>query len=116
MTYITQAERARKLAENERGENNDRVHELAQQVQSLQNSKRKVEGDLNAVREEIEDLENEARAAEERATKALAEVCYFNKEDFREGNNFLKIFLSSSKEWAGNGLLIIELNLKWAWI
>ena len=67
-------ERARKLAENERNENNDRVHELSSQVQALQNAKRKVEGDFHSVQEEIEELENEARAAEDRANKALAEV------------------------------------------
>ena len=40
----------------------------------MQNAKRKVEGDFHAIQEDIEELENEARAAEDRANKALAEV------------------------------------------
>ena len=74
LIIFSQAERARKLAENERNENSDRLHELAQQVQALQNAKRKVEGDFHSLQEEIDELDNEARAAEDRANKALAEV------------------------------------------
>ena len=40
----------------------------------MQNAKRKVENDFHTMQEEIEELENEARAAEDRANKALAEV------------------------------------------
>ena len=62
------------MAENDRSENSDRVHELQAQCQALQNAKRKVEGEFHTMQEEIEELENESRAAEDRANKALAEV------------------------------------------
>ena len=62
------------MAENDRNENAERVAELQSQVQALMNSKRKAEGDYHNLQEEVEEIENEARAAEERANKALAEV------------------------------------------
>ena len=76
MSLHFQAERSRKLAENERNENAERVAELQNQIQSLLNAKRKVEGDFHAMQEEVEVLENEARSAEDRANKSLAEVRY----------------------------------------
>ena len=69
-----QADRARRAADQERSEATDRVNELGNQVNGLQQSKRKLDGQVNTMQEELDDAENEAKAADERAKKAAAEV------------------------------------------
>ena len=71
---LEQSDRARKLAENEKAENADRVAELQTMYNNVSNAKRKAEGDYHALQEEIEELENEAKAGEEKAQRAMAEV------------------------------------------
>ena len=71
---LEQADRARKLAENEKTENADRVAELQAMYNNVLNAKRKAEGDYHALQEEIEELENEAKAGEEKGQRAMAEV------------------------------------------
>ena len=71
---LEQADRARKLAENEKTENADRVAELQAMYSNVLNAKRKAEGDYHALQEEIEELENEAKAGEEKGQRAMAEV------------------------------------------
>lgn len=71
---LEQAERARKLAENEKNEQADRVGELQSMYNNIAGQKRKAEGDYHALQEEIEELENEAKASEEKAARAMAEV------------------------------------------
>ena len=65
-----QAERARKLAENEKGDHLDRIAELQTLYNNASAAKRKAEADYFALQEEIEELENEAKAADEKAAKA----------------------------------------------
>ena len=71
---LEQADRTRKLAENEKTENADRVAELQAMYNNVLNAKRKAEGDYHALQEEIEELENEAKAGEEKGQRAMAEV------------------------------------------
>ena len=71
---LEQAERAKKLAEVEKSEQVDRVGEMQALYNNAANAKRKAEGDYHALQEEIEDLENEAKASEDKATKAMAEI------------------------------------------
>ena len=77
---LEQAERARKLAQNEKAENADRVAELQAMYNNVSNAKRKAEGDYHALQEEVEELENEAKAAEEKAQRAMAEVARLMSE------------------------------------
>ena len=77
---LEQAERARKLAQNEKAENADRVVELQAMYNNVSNAKRKAEGDYHALQEEVEELENEAKAAEEKAQRAMAEVARLMSE------------------------------------
>merc|ERR1711890_142250 len=53
---LEQAERARKLAENEKAENIDRLAELQSLYNNAAQGKRKAEGDFHALQEEIEEL------------------------------------------------------------
>uniref|UniRef100_A0A7M5X456 Myosin heavy chain n=1 Tax=Clytia hemisphaerica TaxID=252671 RepID=A0A7M5X456_9CNID len=71
---LEQADRARKLADNEKSEFADRAAELQSMYNNIANAKRKAEGDYHALQEEIEELENEAKSGEEKAARAMAEV------------------------------------------
>lgn len=62
------------MAEGEKGDLISRISELESLYSGAANAKRKAEGDYHALHEEIENLENDVRAAEERATKAMNEV------------------------------------------
>lgn len=48
-TALEQAERARKSAENDLYESNDRVNELSAELSSMSSQKRKLESDINAM-------------------------------------------------------------------
>lgn len=69
-----QSERARKLAENEKGDHLDRIAELQALYNNASAAKRKAEADYFSLQEEIEELENETKAADEKAVKAVADV------------------------------------------
>merc|ERR1712188_115803 len=71
---LEQAERARKQADADRLEHSDRLAELQALYNNATNGKRKAEQDYHSLHEEIEELENEAKAAEDKAVKAVAEV------------------------------------------
>jgi len=71
---LEQSDRAKKLAESEKADHIDRIAELQALYNNAANGKRKAEGDFHALQEEIEELENEAKAGEDKAVKAMAEV------------------------------------------
>merc|ERR1711915_457943 len=68
---LEQAERSRKQAENDLMEANERSTMLHTQNTAFINQKRKIEGELTAVKNEVEESINEARNGEEAAKKAL---------------------------------------------
>merc|ERR1711990_90667 len=68
---LEQGERARKQAENDLMEANERSNMLHTQNTAFINQKRKIENELNNVRTEVDEAISEARQAEEAAKKAL---------------------------------------------
>merc|ERR1712227_741019 len=68
---LEQAERSRKQAENDLMEANERSTMLHTQNTAFINQKRKIESELTAVKNEVEESINEARNGEEAAKKAL---------------------------------------------
>ena len=71
---LEQSDRARKGAENELNDANDRANELAAQVSSVSGQKRKLEGDVQAMQTDLEELSTELRASEERSKKAMSDA------------------------------------------
>lgn len=69
-----QAERGRKLAENELLENAERCNLLHTQNTALINQKRKLEGELQTMQNEVEECVQEQRNAEDKAKKAITDV------------------------------------------
>merc|ERR1712168_414483 len=68
---LEQAERCRKQAENDLMEANERSTMLHTQNPAFINQKRKIEAELMAVKNEVEEAINEARNGEDAAKKAL---------------------------------------------
>ena len=89
--FFLQAERARKGAENELADANDRVNELSAQVSSFSGQKRKLEADINAMQTDLDEMNSELRAAEERAKKAMADAARLADELRQEQEHSLQV-------------------------
>ena len=68
------AERMRKQADLERQEAVDNLSQAVSTNNVLTQAKKKLEGTIGTLQEEAEDLENEAKIADDKAKKALFEV------------------------------------------
>uniref|UniRef100_G3TYB3 Myosin heavy chain 3 n=1 Tax=Loxodonta africana TaxID=9785 RepID=G3TYB3_LOXAF len=77
---LEQTERARKLAEQELLDSNERVQLLHTQNTSLIHTKKKLETDLTQLQSEVEDSSRDARNAEEKAKKAITDAAIMAEE------------------------------------
>ncbi|XP_062294436.1 myosin heavy chain, fast skeletal muscle-like [Scomber scombrus] len=75
-----QAERSRKIAEQELVETSERAGLLHSQNTSLMNTKKKLDTDITQLHTEIEEAVQEARNAEERAKKAITDAAMMAEE------------------------------------
>uniref|UniRef100_W5LSP6 Myosin, heavy chain 6, cardiac muscle, alpha n=1 Tax=Astyanax mexicanus TaxID=7994 RepID=W5LSP6_ASTMX len=77
---LEQTERGRKLAEQELTDATERIQLLHSQNTSLINQKKKQEADLLQLQNEMEDLVQESRNAEEKAKKAITDAAMMAEE------------------------------------
>ncbi|NXK64500.1 MYH7 protein, partial [Sylvietta virens] len=77
---LEQAERSRKLAEQELLETSERVTLLHSQNTGLINQKKKLEADISQLSGEVEDAVQECRNAEEKAKKAITDAAMMAEE------------------------------------
>ncbi|NXP85105.1 MYH7 protein, partial [Passerina amoena] len=77
---LEQAERSRKLAEQELLESTERVTLLHSQNMGLINQKKKLEADVSQLSGEVEDAVQECRNAEEKAKKAITDAAMMAEE------------------------------------
>uniref|UniRef100_A0A674HIN6 Myosin heavy chain 7B n=1 Tax=Taeniopygia guttata TaxID=59729 RepID=A0A674HIN6_TAEGU len=77
---LEQAERSRKLAEQELLEATERVTLLHSQNMGLINQKKKLEADVSQLSNEVEDAVQECRNAEEKAKKAITDAAMMAEE------------------------------------
>ncbi|NWW32709.1 MYH7 protein, partial [Panurus biarmicus] len=77
---LEQAERSRKLAEQELLEATERVTLLHSQNTGLINQKKKLEADVSQLSNEVEDAVQECRNAEEKAKKAITDAAMMAEE------------------------------------
>ncbi|XP_021952513.2 myosin heavy chain, muscle isoform X2 [Folsomia candida] len=73
-TLLEQADRARRLAEQELGDAHDQLNELVAANGSLAVAKRKLEGELQTLHSDLEEILNEAKNSEEKAKKAMVDA------------------------------------------
>uniref|UniRef100_A0A8C9TDP3 Myosin-7-like n=1 Tax=Scleropages formosus TaxID=113540 RepID=A0A8C9TDP3_SCLFO len=79
-SMVEQTERARKLAEQELLDVNERVQLLHSQNTSLLNQKKKLEADTSQLQTEVEEALQECRNAEEKAKKAITDAAMMAEE------------------------------------
>uniref|UniRef100_A0A3Q4N9J0 Myosin, heavy chain 7B, cardiac muscle, beta a n=1 Tax=Neolamprologus brichardi TaxID=32507 RepID=A0A3Q4N9J0_NEOBR len=77
---LEQNDRSRKLAEHELLEATERVNLLHSQNTGLINQKKKLEGDLSVLSNEVDDAVEECRNAEEKAKKAITDAAMMAEE------------------------------------
>ncbi|XP_041854288.1 myosin heavy chain, skeletal muscle, adult-like isoform X1 [Melanotaenia boesemani] len=77
---LEQSERCRKLVEQELVEVSERIQLLHSQNTGLMNSKKKTEADLAQLQSEMEETIQEARNADEKATKAITDAAMMGEE------------------------------------
>ncbi|XP_077139779.1 myosin-4-like [Ranitomeya variabilis] len=77
---LEQTERSRKTAEQELLDASERLQLLHSQNTSLINSKKKLEGDIGQLQNEVEETVQEARNAEEKAKKAITDAALMAEE------------------------------------
>ncbi|KAL7637326.1 UNVERIFIED_CONTAM: hypothetical protein RMT77_012051 [Armadillidium vulgare] len=73
-TLLEQSDRGRRQAESELAEATEHINELAAQNNSLNVSKRKLEGELQALHADLDEMLNEAKNSEEKAKKAMVDA------------------------------------------
>ncbi|XP_063075194.1 myosin-7-like isoform X1 [Engraulis encrasicolus] len=79
-TMLEQADRGRKLAEQELLDTSERVQLLHSQNTSLLNHKKKLENDTTQLQTEVEEAVQECRNAEEKAKKAITDAAMMAEE------------------------------------
>merc|ERR1712212_1120224 len=77
---VAQADKGRKMAEQELNEANERANLLHSQNTALANQKRKMEQELIAVANEVDGAIQEAKNAEEKAKKAINDASIMGEE------------------------------------
>merc|ERR1712212_798910 len=71
---LESADRARKAAEHDKLEATDRLADIQDMYNKAATAKRNAENDFHTLQSEVDEIENGAKAAEEKAARASAEV------------------------------------------
>ncbi|KAK0404980.1 hypothetical protein QR680_017737 [Steinernema hermaphroditum] len=85
------AERARKQAEYEAADSRDQANELSAQCNSLSATKRKLEGELQAIHADLDETLNEFKNSEERSKKAMSDAARLAEELRQEQEHAMHI-------------------------
>merc|ERR1712212_1296738 len=73
-TLLEQSDRGRRQAESELSETNESLNELTGQTNNLNLAKRKLEGQLQTLHADLDEMLNEAKNSEEKAKKAMVDA------------------------------------------
>merc|ERR1712072_1537285 len=73
-TLLEQADRSRRLIEQELSDTNEQLSELTCQNQAIAGAKRKLESEMQALHGDLDEMSSEARMSEEKAKKAMVDA------------------------------------------
>merc|ERR1712055_273754 len=73
-TLLEQADRARRLAEQELSDTNEQLSELTCQNQAIAGAKRKLEAEMQTLHGDLDEMSSEAHLSEEKAKKAMVDA------------------------------------------
>merc|ERR1712226_904522 len=79
-TLLEQADRSRRMVEQELQDTNEQLSELTCQNQSLAGAKRKTESELQTLHGELDEMSSEAALSEEKAKKAMVDAARLAEE------------------------------------
>merc|ERR1711902_343286 len=73
-TLLEQADRARRLTEQELSDTNEQLSELTRQNQSIAGAKRKLESEMQTLHGDLDEMGSEAHLSEDKAKKAMVDA------------------------------------------
>merc|ERR1711963_893261 len=73
-TLLEQADRARRVCEQELSDTNEQLSELTCQNQAIAGAKRKLEAEMQTLNGDLDEMANEAHLSEEKSKKAMVDA------------------------------------------
>merc|ERR1711910_106827 len=73
-TLLEQADRARRITEQELSDTNEQLSELTCQNQSIAGAKRKLESEMQTLHGDLDEMASEVHLSEEKAKKAMVDA------------------------------------------
>merc|ERR1711972_752057 len=102
-TLLEQADRARRITEQELSDTNEQLSELTVQNQSIAGAKRKLESDLQTLHGDLDEMSSEASISDEKVKKSMIDAARL-AEELRQEQDIAQAFERDRK--------LLEVQLK----
>merc|ERR1712018_786849 len=102
-TLLEQADRSRRMTEQELSDTNEQLSELTCQNQAIAGAKRKLESEMQTLHGEMDEMAAEAHLAEEKSKKAMVDAARL-ADELRQEQEFAQQFERDKK--------LLEVQLK----
>jgi len=102
-TLLEQADRARRITEQELSDTNEQLSELTVQNQSIAGAKRKLESELQTLHGDLDEMSSEASISDEKAKKSMIDAARL-AEELRQEQEIAQVFERDRK--------LLEVQLK----
>merc|ERR1712126_573975 len=102
-TLLEQADRARRITEQELSDTNEQLSELTVQNQSIAGAKRKLESELQTLHGDLDEMSSEASISDEKAKKSMIDAARL-AEELRQEQDIAQVFERDRK--------LLEVQLK----
>merc|ERR1712111_179872 len=79
-TLLEQADRSRRMTEQELSDSNEQLSDLTWQNQAIAGSKRKMESEMQTLHSDLDEMANEAHLSDEKAKKAMVDAARLAEE------------------------------------
>merc|ERR1712113_1099219 len=79
-TLLEQADRSRRMTEQELSDTNEQLSELTCQNQAIAGSKRKLESEMQTLHGDLEEMTGEAKISDEKAKKSMVDAARLAEE------------------------------------
>merc|ERR1739848_974726 len=102
-TLLEQADRARRITEQELSDTNEQLSELTVHNQSIAGAKRKLESEMQTLHGDMDEMSNEASISDEKAKKSMIDAARL-AEELRQEQEVAQVFERDRK--------LLEVQLK----
>merc|ERR1712213_91504 len=90
-TLLEQADRARRITEQELSDTNEQLSELTVQNQSIAGAKRKLESELQTLHGDLDEMSSEASISDEKAKKSMIDAARL-ADELRQEQEVAQVF------------------------